>query len=163
MQYAGMAMSHPGSGSGLQNGKQLMVAISEEGRSISPSPQPGLGGYSMPNSGPLIGASSMGSAGPGSGNGADSPYMHEESSGEGETSQFGRAKKSKRKAAPRTSRACRKLVLVTSSRYSSVMAAHHAVFLRNNEGQLMNNNALCTVVACRRQKMRCEGELTGRH
>jgi hypothetical protein len=36
----------------------------------------------------------------------DSPYLQEDSSGEGEQSHFGRAKKSKRKAAPRTSRAC---------------------------------------------------------
>ncbi|KAK9898964.1 hypothetical protein P389DRAFT_167662 [Cystobasidium minutum MCA 4210] len=66
---------------------------------------------------------SMGNGGNASGmdNASDSPYVLEQDddSGEGEVpSQFGRAKKPKRKTAPRTSRAC---------------------------------------LACRRQKMRCEG------
>jgi len=83
------------------NGKGLMVSISEESRSISSSPQPGslpmLHGNSHSSSMP----SELGMLG-----GDDSPYLQEDSSGEPEPSQFGRAKKPKRKTAPRTSRAC---------------------------------------------------------
>lgn len=48
--------------------------------------------------------------------GDDSPYVQEQDddSGEGEVSQFGRAKKPKRKAAPRTSRACREFPFLST-------------------------------------------------
>lgn len=126
------------------NGKGLMVSISEEPRSLSPSPHPpgsngidgidgignnnmmmmqhqhqhphsgggsnnggsfsiNMGGSSMPHPGMSAGSGIIGMD-----NGSESPYVQEqdEDSGEGEISQFGRSKKPKRKAAPRTSRAC---------------------------------------------------------
>jgi hypothetical protein len=89
----------------------LMISHEEALRSISASPQP-------PQS-------------PGS-------YIQEDPNYEGEESNFGKAKKSKRKAAPRTSRACRGALISQSN-------AEHMAY------------DLYATVACRRQKMRCEG------
>lgn len=162
------------------NGKGLMVSISEEPRSLSPSPHPSgsngidgnnnmmmmqhqhqhphssggsnnggsfsmnMGGSSMPHPGMSAGSGIIGMD-----NGSESPYVQEqdEDSGEGEVSQFGRSKKPKRKAAPRTSRACCELCFYICE----------TCYLL--EPDVFPNPTLYVylAVACRRQKMRCEG------
>lgn len=144
--------------SSLSRGKQLTLSINEDpmrSLSASASPQPQ---YAMLTAGP---PHTRGGSTNSANDQDDSPYLNDAlSSGEGDgdmdsgyamgmESHFGKASKSasssksKRKAAPRTSRACCGCRVTRASELSTAMANKVV--------------SLTLAVACRRQKMRCEG------